>query len=541
MRFASWHRHTFLLSASALGVLSFDGFVDDTDLNIVYAPANQWVQGATCGSSCAIQPDVPSVHDGTWHYATYDPTQDITPPSITYKFTATTIAVRNILPPLVSTASTSHVELAFELDGVDQPGFSYSPTAASVFTYGAVVMSVGDLSLEEHTLVIRVPPTQAAVVLFDCFELTLPDPPSQAPVLSPSSSSSSTTSKATPSSTTTTSSSQPSSTQLATPSSTTSLTAFSIASFAGSPSSTPQSSLHPSPAVSSSGDSNIGASNTQLLQTTSGTGTASNGPGALGDVTTASPGSSSSAAPQSQSAPPSGSSAVSSAAIGGAVGGGALLVILLAALCIFRVRRARRRRTSVGNEAPLRDGEAAGGAGDSPGPTAQFPYRDVGPTVVHRPQLQGFAGTEDPFADGSDHGSLPGDMATHGGVEMAGSHLFAGTAASLDARPPSPIRGSPPHRLVSESLHRWNTDEKSVMESSVAYASPRPPLVSGRSDSTTSFAQTESSSQLLVDPSPRLGEQLVEQLVALREEMAQLRQHREEAVLLEAPPRYGEA
>lgn len=79
------------------------------------------------------------------------------------------------------------------------------------------------------------------------------------------------------------------------------------------------------------------------------------------------------------------------------------------------------------------------------------------------------------------------------------------------------------------------------MESSVAYASPRPPLVSGRSDSTASFAHTESSSQLLVDPSPRLGEQLVEQLVALREEVAQMRQHREEAVLLEAPPRYGEA
>lgn len=79
------------------------------------------------------------------------------------------------------------------------------------------------------------------------------------------------------------------------------------------------------------------------------------------------------------------------------------------------------------------------------------------------------------------------------------------------------------------------------MASSAAHVSPRHPLVYDGSDSTASLAHTESSSQPLVDPSPRLGEQLVEQLVALREEVAQMRQHREEAVLLEAPPRYDEA
>ncbi len=74
------------------------------------------------------------------------------------------------------------------------------------------------------------------------------------------------------------------------------------------------------------------------------------------------------------------------------------------------------------------------------------------------------------------------------------------------------------------------------MANNVAHASPR------RSDSeTASLVHTESSSQALVDSSPGLGEQLVEQLVALREEVAQMRQHREEAVLLEAPPRYDEA
>ncbi|OJT04543.1 hypothetical protein TRAPUB_4813 [Trametes pubescens] len=539
MRFVAWHRQTLFLAACALGVLSLDAFVDDTDLSIVYAPANQWVQGATCGSSCAIQPDAPSVHDGTWHYATYDPTQDVTPPSITYKFTATTIAVRNILPPLVPTAPTSHVELAFELDGVDQPGFSYSPTGDSVFTYGGVVMSVGNLALEEHTLVISVPPGQAAVVLFDCFELTVPDPPSQAPALPSSSQSSSATSEATPSSTTTTSS-QSSSHQATTTSSTTSTTS----SLSG-PSSTSQSSLHASAmAATSSGDGN-GASNTQLLPGTSSAGAASNG--TLAGTATTSPGSSGTSAPQSQSASSSDSSSVKSAAIGGAVGGGALLIVLLAAFCVLRVRRARRHRTSVGNEAPSRDWETTGGADDSPAQIEQFPYRDVGPTVVHRLRLQGSPAAEDPFADGSDYVGLlapttapPGDMTTHRGVEMSGSNLFAGTAASLDARPPSPMRGSPPHRPAS--LHRWNTGEKASMANNVAHASPRPPLVSVRSDSeTASLVHTESSSQALVDSSPGLGEQLVEQLVALREEVAQMRQHREEAVLLEAPPRYDEA
>lgn len=79
------------------------------------------------------------------------------------------------------------------------------------------------------------------------------------------------------------------------------------------------------------------------------------------------------------------------------------------------------------------------------------------------------------------------------------------------------------------------------MASSPAHASPHPPLASDYSDSTASIAHTERSSQPLIDPSPRLGEQLVEQLAALREEVAQMRQHREEAVLLEAPPRYDEA
>lgn len=445
MRFVAWNRQTLFLASSALGVLSLDAFVDDTDLNIVYAPANQWIQGATCGSSCAIQPDAPSVHDGTWHYATYDPTQDATPPSITYKFTATTIAVRNILPPLVPTAPTSHVELAFNLDGVDQPGFSYSPTGDSVFSYGGVVMSVGNLVLEEHTLIIRVPPGQAAVVLFDCFELTIPDPASQAPAPPPSSQSSSTTSQAAPASTTTTSS-QSSSNPVTTTSSTTS----SITSSPGSPSSTLQSSLHASAlAVTSSGDGN-GASNTQLPQGTSSTGIASNG--ASGGTATTFPVSSGTAAPQSQSAPSSGSSSVRSAAIGGAVGGGALLIVFLAVLCVLRVRRARRRRTSVGDEALSQSWETAGGAGDGPGSIEQFPYRDVGPTVVHRPRLQGFAEPEDPFADGSDYAGLlapgtapPEDIATRRGVEMSGSNLFARTAASLGARPPSPTRESPPH------------------------------------------------------------------------------------------------
>lgn len=50
------------------------------------------------------------------------------------------------------------------------------------------------------------------------------------------------------------------------------------------------------------------------------------------------------------------------------------------------------------------------------------------------------------------------------------------------------------------------------------------------------------SQRMASDPSiPRFGEQLVEQMAALREEVARIRQHQQYAQQIEAPPAYDGA
>ncbi|EIW52121.1 uncharacterized protein TRAVEDRAFT_24792 [Trametes versicolor FP-101664 SS1] len=502
-----WLPHFLFLVASALGVLSISKIVDDADSSIIYSPAAQWTQGPTC-VNCAILPDASLAHDETWHYATYDPTEDTVVPSITFNFRATGVAVHNILPPFVPTAPSSNVELAFVIDGEAQPNFSFTPQSAdTAFVYDQVVMSVGNLSFQEHTLIIRMQSNQASVVLFDFLELTLPD---QAVEKSHQSSTSASTSTA-PAVTTivTVTSTQRNPGQIVT-----TLTLTSSLTSSASQASTVLS-LPQSPAlVASSSDGTHATSNLQLSQGASSmVMTSETVPGALGSATisTQSPSQS-----QSQSAIPVNGSTVSSTTIGAAAGGGALLIIIILIL---------------GKEMlPHNRTEAANG-GDKP--SEQTRGHEYGPTPIHHSLFPGFP-NGDPFVDGNEDLGLlapeissSGDVASFGGGAAPDSNLSAGTMVTPALRSSVPLHedaslhtSTPP----STFLDGWNTDEKDDPES------------------TPGALQAGNGAPRIVGQATPRPEELAEQLAALREEVAQIRRYREARAMspLEAPPQYSE-
>ncbi|EIW52122.1 uncharacterized protein TRAVEDRAFT_54095 [Trametes versicolor FP-101664 SS1] len=524
-----WQSRFLFLAASALSVVSLSKFVDDADSSISYSPSTAWTQGATCGVDCAIQPDASLTHDGTWHYATYDPTEDIVAPSIAFSFTATGIVVRNILPPSVPTALTSRVELAFELDGVAQQSFSYRPSRNVSFIYDAVVMSATNLSLAEHTLIIQIPPSQAAVVLFDYFELTVPDQGEMEIPQPPSSSQpASSTSLAAPTLTavvTVTSTQLSPDKMIATSSSTSPPTSSSTAS--ASQTSGILSHTQPSALAVSSSD-------LQLSQDTSSTVTASAAvPETLGIAAASSTASPS----QSQTAAPMARSTTRSATIGGAVGGGALLIILCVAFCVFRTRCANRRRGIAGDEALQRDCAAVADGGVESSEETREQHH--GPAFIYRSPDHEFS--DDPFVHGNEHLGLlasgtvsSGDITSTGGGATNTSDLFG---EAMVARHPLPISLYGTSLQPQTSLEGWDKDDKS-RTAAVNPLSHSPAL---EDTQFPSLPQAENTQHLGTRWSPRpLEENFAEQLATLREEVAQMRRHREAASPLEAPPRYGE-
>ncbi|KAL1948219.1 hypothetical protein VTO73DRAFT_12294 [Trametes versicolor] len=539
MPFLFWQPQFLFLVASALGVLSISKIVDDADSSIIYSPAAQWTQGPTC-INCAILPDASLAHDETWHYATYDPTEDTVVPSITFNFRATGVAVHNILPPFVPTAPSSNVELAFVIDGEAQPNFSFTPQSAdTAFVYDQVVMSVGNLSFQEHTLIIRMQSNQASVVLFDFLELTLPDQAVE---------------KSHQSATSTSTSTAPAVTTIVTVTSTqrnpgqivTTLTITSSLTSSASQTSTVLSLPQSSALAASPSDGTHATSNLQLSQGTSSTVTASETvPAASGSATISTPSPSQSQS-QPQSATPVNRSTVSSTTIGAAAGGGALLIIMIlcATFCVLRARRNRQRCRILGKEVLPHSGTEAANDGDKL--SEQIREQDYGPTLIHHSLFPGFP-NGDPFVDGNEHLGLlapgiafSGDIASSGGGAAPDSNLLAGTIVAPAPRPSVPLHEDASSHTPSQpltSLDGWNTDEKATVESSVpSLPAPDDP------ESTPGVPQAGNGAPRIVGQAAPRPEELAEQLAALREEVAQIRRHREARTMspLEAPPQYSE-
>lgn len=198
--FTFWTRNSFFLAASVFSAMPQTIFVDDASPNVIYSPSDKWAQGATCGGNCPIKPNPTALNNQTWHYATYDPALDSVPPSITFTFTATSLVAHVLLPPLVPTAPTSHVEIICFLDGLALPPYSYDPSSSSDFIVSLARFPPGSSNLSvdhEHTVLMQMATTKASVLIFDCFEMTVPEgvtqglpaPTSSPPQSSPTSSS----------------------------------------------------------------------------------------------------------------------------------------------------------------------------------------------------------------------------------------------------------------------------------------------------------------------------------------------------------------
>ncbi|KAI0370456.1 hypothetical protein BV20DRAFT_1043890 [Pilatotrama ljubarskyi] len=503
------------LAIALLAVAAREFVVDDNDPAILYAPSDQWSQGAQC-STCSIHPDPTQTLNRTWHDSTYDPSTDADPRVITFKFTGTSVSVFNILPP-VQDAGTSHVDLTFELDGSSVSTFTYDPSADSGFQYGHAVFSSPPLTNGQHALVVRTTSGVESVVLFDYIVYTVPDPP----VSSSSSSTIDVTTINSPTPESSSSSSSPgsgttaSSTSVPTPISAPSSALQAISSAASPSAASPGSPT--SPSASDSAKASLPSMPTGPTVPSTGTGTldlTSETQSLDGTVGVSPTASTVAALPQSTS---TGRTIPVGAVIGGAAGGGVLLLILLATLvyclCIRRVRH-----LSFDLEVPKGDDEAT--AIDAHFPSLHYGQgplsatqehlmdtsnrRSVNPSTLRRASLS-FRRARD-----SHHSS---DVIAIGAPTPASPV----SEYSSDSITPCPPSSQPPRTSVSQSLTEKPSD-------------PLPPPILP----VTSIIVHE-------NVPPTIDTRVLEQISALQQEVARLRVHHERAALLvDAPPRYNE-
>ncbi|KAI0830827.1 hypothetical protein BC628DRAFT_1355776 [Trametes gibbosa] len=397
----AWRKSIALLAFSLLSINARDIIVDDTDPSIVYSPADQWSQGASC-ETCTIHPDRSLAQDGTWHDSTNEPSQPTR--SITFSFTGVEVKIFNILSGPVSSAPTTHVDLTFELDGETQTPFVYDPPDGSTFQYNALVFSAVNLDNKTHSLVIQGKTGVLSVILFDYIVYTVPDPPTvmpASPLLPPTSSSSlvpSASSSTTASSLVPSASSSSSSSTLASITSSSSLTATA----------TTQATLLSSSLTHSSSSRTVPWPPLQQPQVNR----TSDGPSIETESVLVT------ATQASDSTIPAG------AVIGGAVGGAVLLLILLAAFLYVLCKR-RARYLSVNDSFEPVEMEK---------PPADLHHEDM--NTRHRPSLSRWGST------------APVLLETHTGTDID------------DALPSSPSiiiigrshpHASVPHRSLSQS------------------------------------------------------------------------------------------
>ncbi|KAI0673888.1 hypothetical protein C8Q78DRAFT_1019675 [Trametes maxima] len=496
-----------LLAAAHLHVVAKVHTVDDTDPSIQYSPANQWSQGATC-SGCAIHPEAQNAFKGTWHDTTYHPDGGGLR-SFSFTFNGTSVRVFNILPGALPSPPvqgvTSHVDLAFELDGhpAEPPLFTYDPDG-DTFQYRAAVFSSGPLVNTEHTLVVSATTGVESVILFDYIEYTTPDSPvipTPGAISITSISATTSTTTTLPNLSTTGILSVSPIPQLSMPS--LSPTLITLATFSGSsivtivrssvitiapPPST--STTMPSPEVAQS--SSIGPVQSSLPA----------GSTISGIVSTQT------IAASTRSTIPTG------AVIGGAVGGGLLLLSLLSALLYMLCKRRALRFRLRDN---VEHSDEGGGGVDEMGWLTVDPSSTTNPSLPAQSRPAKLRSnswrSRDPFLDPL---SFP-------------SHMPALSPHNEQASP------------VSET--RTSSEESVVVISGATVSSPEQNVV-GDEKALLCGSEPESISPpepAQVIPTPTIADaRVLAQLAALQEEVARIRVDQQTSVLIaESPPQYG--
>ncbi|KAI0778896.1 hypothetical protein BD413DRAFT_121289 [Trametes elegans] len=513
----------FLLATTTLLAGAREITVDDNDPAIVYSPANQWSQGATCGSSCSLHPEPLDAYDGTWHDTTYFSAE--APRTITYSFSGTRVQVFNILPEVGTSALSTNTDLTFSVDGVTKDdGFQRS--AGASYVYNALVFDSGTLDNHAHTLIIQATLGTDSVILFDKLVYTVPDPV-QSTLTSAQSPSDTSTSSTTTSTSTTHASPSTSSSSL------TSLDSLLSTSTLATVPAVTLVSLTAAPSITDSGASPLRSGETSAgRHVSSGSTAAGLGESSQGTVSTLSWGESVaivtvSATPQAQGSS-SGNGVPTGVVIGSAVGGSIIVFILLAALIyILCARRARRHPPSIAiDEEVKRYSEAARDLYPSHSTwsravgTEQNPFLDPRPTLPPNPVLHiaRFADTDEPVA-GSDQSTRPASPTSTRSTSQ--SMVTASETPHPSLLPsPSSISAPSPEHDIEEKVSTTGAHEN--------VAIPRLPV--GRA----ALAPE--------DGVPRAADaRMLEELAALQQEVARIRVNQESQWFVEPLPRYGDA
>ncbi|KZP17991.1 hypothetical protein FIBSPDRAFT_746234 [Athelia psychrophila] len=128
-----------------------------------------WSQGTNC-SGCSVHLDPSLVFDGTWHDATYIPTEE-EPISITIAFNGTAVYAYCVLANTVGT-ETHETDLIFLMDGALVGNYTHLPTTSLDFIYNVPVYVNTSLSNQQHILTIEATGANHTLILFDYVEYT---------------------------------------------------------------------------------------------------------------------------------------------------------------------------------------------------------------------------------------------------------------------------------------------------------------------------------------------------------------------------------
>ncbi|KAG9308417.1 hypothetical protein JVU11DRAFT_11905 [Chiua virens] len=131
--------------------------VDDAVLTGAVVPqylpaASTWNIGND-RSSCYVQPDPSQAYNGTWHDATYFPSNNYTQ-TIQFTFTGSALYIFFILANNVTSAAT-FTNVTFNLDGNISASFQHNPTASTAYEYNQPVYANDSLTYGQHTMTIE--------------------------------------------------------------------------------------------------------------------------------------------------------------------------------------------------------------------------------------------------------------------------------------------------------------------------------------------------------------------------------------------------
>ncbi|KAL5510945.1 hypothetical protein ACEPAG_4702 [Sanghuangporus baumii] len=132
-------------------------------------PSGAWEQGADC-SGCFAQPDPSQIFNGTWHDATFTPT-DGSARAVEFTFNGTSLYVFFILANTVPFTDTV-TNMNFILDEETVGSFVHQPTNSSDFEYNVPVYVNNSLSSGQHHMRMEAAGNHSALILFDYFIYT---------------------------------------------------------------------------------------------------------------------------------------------------------------------------------------------------------------------------------------------------------------------------------------------------------------------------------------------------------------------------------